>query len=154
MTESGFKATGFLKILRHFPDGIFPDKIKQQRNDHNNDVIMGSMASQITSFTIVYSTVYSDADERKHQSSPSLAFEWGIHRGPVNSPHKWAVTRNMFPFDDVIMKIKQQRKDINNDSCSPAFRMITSMADSEAGWNSTQHPSWRGTGSSELWHAS
>ena len=55
------------------------------------------------SLTIVYSTVYSGADQSKHQSSPSLAFVWGIHRGPVNSPHKWPVTRNMFSFDDVIM---------------------------------------------------
>ena len=47
--------------------------------------------------------VYSDADQRKHQSSPSLAFVRGIRRGPVNSPHKWTVTRKMFPFDDVIM---------------------------------------------------
>ena len=46
---------------------------------------------------------YSGADQRKHQSSPSMAFVWGIHRGPVNSPHKWPVTRKMFPFDDVIM---------------------------------------------------
>ena len=45
----------------------------------------------------------SDADQRKHQSSASLAFVRGIHRGPVNSPHKWPVTRKMFPFDDVIM---------------------------------------------------
>ena len=30
-------------------------------------------------------------------------FVWGIHRGPVNSPHKWPVTRKMSPFDDVIM---------------------------------------------------
>ena len=65
---------------------------------------MDAIASQITSLTIVYSTVYSDADQRKHQSSASLAFVWGIHRGPVNSPHKWPVTRKMFPFDDVIMK--------------------------------------------------
>ena len=64
---------------------------------------MGAMASQITSLTIVYSTVYSDADQRKHQSSASQAFVRGIHRGPVNSPHKWPVTRKMFPFDDVIM---------------------------------------------------
>ena len=35
---------------------------------------MGAMASQITSLTIVFSTVYSDADQRKHQSSASLAF--------------------------------------------------------------------------------
>ena len=70
---------------------------------HYGDVTMGAIASQITSLTIVYSTVYSDADQRKHQSSASLAFEWGIHRGPVNSPHKWPVTRKMFPFDDVIM---------------------------------------------------
>ena len=62
------------------------------------------MASQITSLTIVYSAVYSDVDQRKHQSSASLAFVRGIHRRPVNSPHKGPVTRKMFPFDDVIMK--------------------------------------------------
>ena len=71
--------------------------------DHYGDVIMGTMASQITSLTIVYSTVYSGADQRKHQSSASLAFVRGIHRGPVNSPHKWPVTRKIYPFDDVIM---------------------------------------------------
>ena len=70
---------------------------------HYDDVIMGAIASQITSLTIVYLIVYSDADQRKHQSSASLAFVWGIHRGPVNSPHKWPLTRKMFPFDDVIM---------------------------------------------------
>ena len=37
---------------------------------------MGAIASQITSLTIVYSTAYSDADQRKHQSSASLAFVW------------------------------------------------------------------------------
>ena len=46
---------------------------------------------------------YSDADQRKHQSSGSLAFVRGSHRGPLNSLHKWPVTRKMFPFDDVIM---------------------------------------------------
>ena len=66
-------------------------------------LIMGPMASQITSLTIVYSTVYSGADQRKHQSSPSLAFVREIHRWPVNSPHKGPVTRKMFPFDDVFM---------------------------------------------------
>ena len=70
---------------------------------HYNDVIMGAIASQITSLTIVYSTVYSDTDQGKHQSSASLAFVRGIHRSPVNSSHKWPVTRKMFPFDDVIM---------------------------------------------------
>ena len=68
-----------------------------------DDVIMGTMVSQITSLTIVYSTVYSDTDQRKHQSSASLAIVRGIHRGPMNSPHKWPVTRKMFPFDDVII---------------------------------------------------
>ena len=63
---------------------------------------MGAIASQITSLTIVYSIVYSDADQRKHQSSVSQAFVRGIHRGAVNSPHKWPVTQQMFPFDDVI----------------------------------------------------
>ena len=71
--------------------------------NHYDDVTMGGMAFQITSLTIVYSTVYSGADQRKHQSPASLAFVRGIHRGPVNSPHKWSVTRKLFPFDDVIM---------------------------------------------------
>ena len=71
---------------------------------HYSDVIMVVIASQITSLTIIYSTVYSDADQRKHQSSASLAFVRGIHRWPVNSPHKGPVTRKMFAFDDVIMR--------------------------------------------------
>ena len=65
---------------------------------------MGAIASQITSLTIVYSTVYSDADQIKHQSSASLAFGMGIHRRPAKFPHKGLVTQKMFPFDDVIMK--------------------------------------------------
>ena len=47
---------------------------------HYIDVIMTTIASQITSLTVVYSTVYSDADQRKHQRPASLAFVWGIHR--------------------------------------------------------------------------
>ena len=65
---------------------------------------MTMLASQITSLTVVYSIVYSGVIQRKHQSSASLAFVREIHRGPVNFPHKWPVTRKMFPFDDVIMK--------------------------------------------------
>ena len=64
---------------------------------------MSEMASHVTSISIVWSNVSSDADQRKHQSSASLAFVWGIHRLLVNSPHKSPVTRKMFPFDDVIM---------------------------------------------------
>ena len=70
---------------------------------HYNDGIMGATASEITSLAIVYSSVYSGADETKHQSSASLSFVWWIHRWPVNSPHKWPVTWKMFLFDDVIV---------------------------------------------------
>ena len=52
-----------------------------------SDVIMNAMASPLASLTIVYSTVYSGADQINHQ----------------NSPHKGPVTQKMFPFDDVIM---------------------------------------------------
>ena len=72
---------------------------------HYCDVIMDAIASQITSLTIVYSTVYSGADQRKIQSSASLAFVRRIHRWPVNSPHKWLITQKMFPFDDVIIEL-------------------------------------------------
>ena len=70
---------------------------------HYNGIIMGAIAFKITSLMIVYSIIYSYADQRKHQNSASMAFVRGIHRGPVNFPHKWPVTRKMFPFDDVIM---------------------------------------------------
>ena len=73
------------------------------KESHYSDVIMGTMASQINSLMIVYSTVYSRTDQRKHQSSASLAFVRGIHRWPVNSPHKGPVMRKMCPFDDTIM---------------------------------------------------
>ena len=81
---------------------------------------MGAMASQITSLTIVYSTVHSGADQRKHQSSAWLAFVRGIHRWPVNSLHKWSVTRKMFPFHDVIMM--SYRQQLNN--CAYAISKV------------------------------
>ena len=92
------------QLSQHWPRINMGSYLAISCHEHYTDVIMGAMASQITSLTIVYSTVYSDAYQRKHQSSASLAFVWGIHRGPVNSPHKWPVTRKMFPFDDIIMR--------------------------------------------------
>ena len=65
---------------------------------HYSDVITGAMPSQITSFTIVYPSVCSGAYPRKHQSSASLAYVWGINRSPVNSPYNGPVTRKMFPL--------------------------------------------------------
>ena len=65
---------------------------------------MGVMASRITSLMIVYSAVYSGADQRKHQSSASLAF--------VNSPHKRPVTRKIFPLDDVTMNVLSGASDV------------------------------------------
>ena len=97
---------------QHHKDGLTEARTKSDQHFiygpfryifHYNDVTMCVIACQIISLTIVYSTVYSGADQRKHQSSASLAFVRGIHRGPVNSPHKGPVTRKMFPFDDVIM---------------------------------------------------
>ena len=67
------------------------------------EVIMGAMASQITSLIIVSSPVYSGTDQRKRESSASLASVRGNHRWPVKSTHKRPVTRKMFPFDDVII---------------------------------------------------
>ena len=54
---------------------------------HYSDIIMSTMAAQITTLTIVYSTVYSGGDQRKYRSSARLAFFRGNHRWPVNSPH-------------------------------------------------------------------
>ena len=71
---------------------------------HYNDVIMGAIASQITSLTIVTQS-FIQMQIKKHQSPVSLAFVRGIHWVPVNSPHKWPVTWKMFPSDDVIMML-------------------------------------------------
>ena len=64
---------------------------------------MSPVASQITSLTIAYSTVYSIADHSKYQTSSPMAFISGNHQWPVNSSHRGPVTRKMIPFDDVIM---------------------------------------------------
>ena len=64
---------------------------------------MITVASQITSLTVVYSTVYSDAGQRKHQKLRVTVLCVGNSPGAVNSPHKGPVTRKMLPFDDVIM---------------------------------------------------
>ena len=97
---------------------------------YNNDVIMKAMASQITGVS-VYSTVVSDADQRKHQSSASLAFVRWIHRWPVNSPHRRPVTRKMFPFHDVIMDPGHYRASIHwvDDSLVARFRLEAAIMD-------------------------
>ena len=83
---------------------------------HYSDVMIGTIASQITSLTILYLTVCSGADQRKHQNSSSRAFVRGVHRWPVKSPYKWPVMRKMFPFDDAIMKSRQ---------CNDCVKMVT-----------------------------
>ena len=107
LTESGeygccFVVGGWVSVFSSYKEnhmcGQRPPPVESLQNisKHYDDVIMSVVASQITSLTIVYPTVYSGADQRKHRSSASLAFVWGIHRWPVNSPHKWPVTRKMF----------------------------------------------------------
>ena len=97
-----------LEILRFVPrtqvvSSWFDGYMMQDVVISESLVMMSTMVSQITSLTIVYSTAYSCADPRKHQSSTSLAFVREIHRRPVNSLHKGPVTQKIFTFDDVIM---------------------------------------------------
>ena len=74
---------------------------------HYDDVMVSAMPSQITTLTIVHSTVYPGADQRKHpRCSAPMAFLPGIHRWPMISTHKGPVPRKMFPCDDVIMSHK------------------------------------------------
>ena len=70
---------------------------------HSSDVMMSTMASEIAGILIICSTVGSGADQRKHQSSGSLAYMKGIQQWPVASPHKGPIISKMFPFDDVII---------------------------------------------------
>ena len=77
------------KILRNFGSSNVAYH-SSSTSIHYSDVIMGAMASQITSLTSVYSTVYSGVDRRKHQSSASLDLVRGIHQWPVNLPAQMA----------------------------------------------------------------
>ena len=87
---------------------------------HYSDVIKDVMVSQVTNLTIEYPTVYIGTDQRKYQSSASLAFVSEIHWWPVNSPQKWPVTRKMFPFDDVIMSVARQTLEQSYEYCTSA----------------------------------
>ena len=95
---SNISDTKSLHCLTHWPLGDVAGS-----NFHYGDVIMDAIASQNHQSHDCNSTVYSDADQRKYQSSASLTFVRGIHRAPANSPHIWPITRKMFPFDDIIM---------------------------------------------------
>ena len=115
---------------------------------------MSSMASLVTRVSAVCSTVCSGADQRKHQSSASLAFVRGIHRWPVDPPHKGPVTRKIFPFDDLIMvlEIIQRRK---LGTITPTFVVSTTKScvyfmghSVQSGTGNrmarqNQHPPWR-----------
>ena len=83
----------YKKIIRYRDSHLRDGTVVRPSYLHYDDVIMGAMASKINNLVIVYSTVKSGADHSKHQSSASLAFVCGIHRSPVNSLHKWPVTR-------------------------------------------------------------
>ena len=100
MTQSFLESLCLFTLRNDFNPGKW---LWSQTAFHYSDVIMSMIASQTSGVSIVCSTVGFSADQRKHQSSGSLVFVWGIHRWPVNSPHKGPVTRKMFPFDDVIM---------------------------------------------------
>ena len=76
-----FTHTEMVQAVAILPSG-------QERHSHYFDLIMSAMASQITGVSVVNSIVYSGPDQRKHQNSHSLAFVRGIHRWPVNTPHK------------------------------------------------------------------
>ena len=95
--HNGISYTGKMASLYWISPQVPTNKI------HYNNAIMIAMASQTTSLAIAYSNIYSGTDQRKHQSSASLAFVRGIQRRSVNSPHEGPVTRKMFPFDDAIM---------------------------------------------------
>ena len=99
---------------------------------HYSDIIMGADSSRITNITIVYSTVYSSRRSKKTSK----------HRWPVNFPHKWPVTRKMFPFDDVIIYAIRENVtfvDLVSKKMSPLFPVECPIA-----WSCDGHnPHWR-----------
>ena len=82
-----------------FPDFQYVKRLFADGSpSHYNDVIMSEMASLITRLTIVYSTVIKTQIKENIKAPRHWPF------CVRNSPHKWTVTRKMFPFDDVIVR--------------------------------------------------
>ena len=106
---------------------------------HYTNVRMSVMGSQITSVSIVCSTVCSGTDQRKNQSFASLAFVRGIHRSPVNSPHKEPVMRKMFPFDDIIMSQGKVQESFSANSVATLTRAIVILPQ----WAVVILPQWQ-----------
>ena len=75
---------------------------------------------------------------KKHQSSASLAFVRGIHRGTVNFPHKGSVTRKMFPFDDVIMEY-HVKTDVQRNSSPMLISLPKALKQTPLGHDVTNH---------------
>ena len=95
--------SGFWHMIVAWYDGINDILMVKSHTSIKQILWEGSRQSFVFFFIGGFVSVYLDIDKRKHQSSASLAFVRGIHRGPVNSPHKGPVTRKTVPFDDVIM---------------------------------------------------
>ena len=133
---------GFTEFMNHYEETAFhfhrsssewTRRMDTLDINHYNDAIMDPRASQITSLTIIYSTAYSGADQRNHQSSASLTFVRGIHRWPVNSPHKWPVTRKMFSCDDFFMN------EINSSSNNASNIILYGMLALNFSYDATKH---------------
>ena len=100
---------------------------------HYSDVIMSAMSSQITDVSLVHSTACSE--QRKHQSSASLAFVRETHRWPVDSRHKGPVTQKIFPFDDAILDLSNIRNNRANKTKCPSSYTTNLMAINKKMWN-------------------
>ena len=94
------------------------------------------MASQITGVSIVCFNVCSGVDQRKHQSAASLAFVRGIHRWPVDSPHKGLVTRNVSIWWRHRISIGHKWKILNSHNTSHTLRAScgTFIESASLGW--------------------
>ena len=107
LTSRCLKSPATLLSLKLFVQAHIRENIKAPRHWPlwGNQPVTGGISSQRASKAEAFacSTICSGADQRKYQSFAPLVFVRGIHRWPVNSPHKRPVTRKMFPFDDVIM---------------------------------------------------
>ena len=94
---------------------------------------MTTMASQITSLAVVYSIVYSGADQRKHQSSASLAFVRGIHRTGEFPAQRASNSENVCIWwrhqgdTDFIVTVRADVLAHNGDRRSPGTVMTTKL---------------------------
>ena len=113
-----WRHNGHDSISNHLPHHCLLNRLFRRRSKKTSKLRVSGICVGKSPASPLFTQPFIQTQIKENIKAPRYwPFVRGIHRGPVNSPHKWPVTRKMFPFDDVIMKItvtSHEHHDISN----------------------------------------